>query len=652
MQSPCAVVELAEQPMCCDVSPLNQAAAGLVSGELTVHNFSYTHSVTPRVSHSLAFSKTVHNDSCRAVQFTLDGLHLVTAGQDRKLIALDSNTGKQAWCQDAAHDSPISMLRILAVSPLGTSYNSSMPAGQAGGSWAAGSGMAVSGDEDGVVKVWDQRSRKQVMAYRKHTDFISDAALQPQEAALVVSSGDGTLSVHDLRACRLRAHSETDADDELLSVVVMKGGKKVVAGCQSGALALFSWGCFKDCSDRFTGHPDSVDALVAFDEDTLLSGSSDGLLRVLGLLPNKLLGVLGGHAEDFPVEALSLSHDRHVLASISHDPTLRLWDLAVMHDDDDGEDEVDEDGAAGGSDGPNHGVRAGVVSGSSSEGEGEGGEVAAVAGRPGAQSGTGQRKQQVRSAVQGMVSTGGVREGGWEQGCAQGSDGDESGSEADDSEGQGEEEEEEEEGEEEEEEEGEEEEEEGEEEDGGVQGGRKGEEEGRGNGVEVGLAQGGGFVCDQSKGQVRERGRREGAVQGEIVGGRGAGVSMGGMAGGSKQGHQPRAAEPCSPAGAATSSCPRSNGEPPASASAHSKVEAAGVQSVRQRVTPKLGGRQQHAKQQQGGGSDEDGSSEGEGASSEDDHRSKSKKRREREKTKWTKQKDQKQKTNFFSDLL
>ncbi|GFH05744.1 predicted protein [Haematococcus lacustris] len=218
-----------------------------------------------------------------------------------------------AWCQDAAHDSPISMLRILAVGPLGSSYNSSMPAGHADGGWAAGSGMAVSGDEDGVVKVWDQRSRKQVMAYRKHTDFISDAALQPQEAALVVSSGDGTLSVHDLRACRLRARSETDADDELLSVAVMKGGKKVVAGCQSGALALFSWGCFKDCSDRFTGHPDSVDALVAFDEDTLLSGSSDGLLRVLGLLPNKLLGaaVMSGSSSEGEGEGGELAAVAH-----------------------------------------------------------------------------------------------------------------------------------------------------------------------------------------------------------------------------------------------------------------------------------------------------------------------------------------------------
>ena len=47
-----------------------------------------------------------------------------------------------------------------------------------------------------------------------------------------------------------RARTEDDADDELLSVVAVKGGKKLVAGSQSGVLLLYSWGYFNDCSDR------------------------------------------------------------------------------------------------------------------------------------------------------------------------------------------------------------------------------------------------------------------------------------------------------------------------------------------------------------------------------------------------------------------
>ena len=56
-------------------------------------------------------------------------------------------------------------------------------------------------------------------------------------------------------ALQIQAQSENDADDELLSVAVMKGDKKVVAGTQSGVVNLYSWGHLDDCSDRFPGAP-------------------------------------------------------------------------------------------------------------------------------------------------------------------------------------------------------------------------------------------------------------------------------------------------------------------------------------------------------------------------------------------------------------
>ena len=52
---------------------------------------------------------------------------------------------------------------------------------------------------------------------------------------------------------QVRARSEPNADDELLSVVVAKGGRKLVVGSGAGVLNLFSWGHFEDCSDRFPG---------------------------------------------------------------------------------------------------------------------------------------------------------------------------------------------------------------------------------------------------------------------------------------------------------------------------------------------------------------------------------------------------------------
>lgn len=125
-------------------------------------------------------------------------------------------------------------------------------------------------------------------------------------------------------------------------MVVVKHGKKVVCGSQGGVLSLYSWGYWNDCSDRFPGHPESIDAIVKFDEDTVITGSSDGALRVLSVLPNKLLGVVGEHA-DMPLERLALSGDHRVLASTSHDNAVKLWDLSCLHDDSGDEAEEEED---------------------------------------------------------------------------------------------------------------------------------------------------------------------------------------------------------------------------------------------------------------------------------------------------------------------
>jgi hypothetical protein len=35
-----------------------------------------------------------------------------------------------------------------------------------------------------------------------------------------------------------------------------------------------------DLNSRFPGHPESVDALAVFDDDTLITGSFDGVVRV------------------------------------------------------------------------------------------------------------------------------------------------------------------------------------------------------------------------------------------------------------------------------------------------------------------------------------------------------------------------------------
>ena len=49
-------------------------------------------------------------------------------------------------------------------------------------------------------------------------------------------------------------------------------------------------------------------------QETILSGSSDGLIRLCTVMPNKLLGVFGSH-DDFPVESMKVKETLAVCLS-------------------------------------------------------------------------------------------------------------------------------------------------------------------------------------------------------------------------------------------------------------------------------------------------------------------------------------------------
>lgn len=117
-------------------------------------------------------------------------------------------------------------------------------------------------------------------------------------------------------------------------------GKKLVVGTQLGILSLWapSRGLL-DHVDRFPGHPSSVDAICMLDDDTVLTGSSDGLIRVVQLFPHQLLGVVGDH-DGMPVECMRLKG--RLVVSLGHGSECKLTDLTPLLDGDDEDDEAEE----------------------------------------------------------------------------------------------------------------------------------------------------------------------------------------------------------------------------------------------------------------------------------------------------------------------
>lgn len=326
----------------------HRVAVGLISGKVQLFDYSALfqegNSVQSQSAkqkgklHKRLWSVRPSRKSCRGVAFNHSGSILYCIFKDKSLLALDATNGEVKACWPNAHDSAPS--RVLPIDDT----------------------LVATGDDDGIVRLWDPRKPPEkgaetsspLRSYDHHSDWITDMLWCPHldpprpskkdeqqkrkretegdRSRLVVTSGDGTLSVIDVYDGKKSFEVSEDQEDELLSIAPIKGGKKLVVGTQLGILSLWapSRGML-DHVDRFPGHPSSVDAICPLDDDTVLTGSSDGLIRVVQLFPHQLLGIVGDH-DGMPVECLVKKGN--LIASLGHGNECKLIDLAPLLEDD------------------------------------------------------------------------------------------------------------------------------------------------------------------------------------------------------------------------------------------------------------------------------------------------------------------------------
>nr|ODO01335.1 WD repeat-containing protein JIP5 [Cryptococcus depauperatus CBS 7855] len=254
--------------------------------------------------------------TARALSVEQDGDYVWVGGKSGNIFQLSSANGLVAREIVEAHESPVN--RIFCMNP----------------------NHIASGDDEGVIKFWDPREEASIRTYSQHFDYITDFIYFEDKRQLVTTSGDGHLSVIDIRSNKAQPLSiSDDQEDELLSIVPIKRGTKAIVGSGLGVLSIWDrkkgWG---DCVDRIPGHPASVDAMVALTPDIVATGSEDGMIRVIQILPHKFLGVVATHG-DFPIERIRLDRNAKWLGSISHEECLKLTDLEDLFEDSSDEDE-------------------------------------------------------------------------------------------------------------------------------------------------------------------------------------------------------------------------------------------------------------------------------------------------------------------------
>ncbi|KFM59783.1 WD repeat-containing protein 55, partial [Stegodyphus mimosarum] len=285
--------------ICCHPKK-NVIAAGTIDGPVHLYSFEKN----SECKEILTFEH--HKKSCRAVKYSQSGNYLFTASQDTTIYVVDLETNSVHRKFSRPDGSPI--YSLLPVDDY----------------------FLAAGEDGGQVVIWDFRMQAPIACFEDCNDYISSLCVNKEKKILLATSGDGLLSAFNVRSGKMMAQSEA-FDYELLSSAIFKDGSKVVVGDSDGSLDFFNWGEFGNISDRFPGHPGTVDVLAVVGDDVVCTGCEDGKIRAVQLFPNRFLGILGSH-HGFPVEALSVSYDSSLVASSSYDQKIKFWDLSSIED--------------------------------------------------------------------------------------------------------------------------------------------------------------------------------------------------------------------------------------------------------------------------------------------------------------------------------
>ena len=254
-----------------------------------------------------------HHNSCRTAKFFPNGKCFVTGSADKTCVVTNLD-GAVVWASypDSPHTDAVNV-----VFPLNNN-------------------LFLSGDDVGRVVLWDIRCASSCFSLSVDQDVIFaihvDSMFHCDQ--FLVTCGDRLGNV-SMRYPKIRLKSLSDAQEaDLLCCTSARNGSKILCGTTgNGAISIFDWNNLADCNDRILNHGVSVDYILPIKstpegDDILVTGSGDGMIRILSLFPHDVLGCIGPHnsAED-PIEVLALTPDKHFVVSGGHDNILVFHSL-------------------------------------------------------------------------------------------------------------------------------------------------------------------------------------------------------------------------------------------------------------------------------------------------------------------------------------
>jgi len=185
---------------------------------------------------------------------------------------------------------------------------------------------AVSGGDDGTLRVWDLTAGRQHATLTGHTDWVRAVAITPDGTRAISGGDDGTLRVWDLTAGCQHA-TLTGHTRPIWSLAITADGSRAISGGDDGSLRVWDLTAGRRHA-TLTGHSRPIWSVAITPDGTrAVSGGGDGILRVWDLTAGRQHATLTGHTGE--VFSVAMTPDGTQAVSGGSDGSLRVWDLTA-----------------------------------------------------------------------------------------------------------------------------------------------------------------------------------------------------------------------------------------------------------------------------------------------------------------------------------
>jgi predicted NACHT family NTPase len=182
--------------------------------------------------------------------------------------------------------------------------------------------LLATGDSDGVVRLWESSSGREILTCKGHTNVVESVAFSPDSEILASGSYDKTIKLWDVQTGEclkvLQGHTES-----VMSLTLNPDRNILASGSFDRTVRLWDIRT-GECCKILQDHTKAVFS-VALHREMLASGSGDRTVRLWNIGTGECLKTLQGHTKS--VFSVAFHPAGEILASGSADKTVRLWNI-------------------------------------------------------------------------------------------------------------------------------------------------------------------------------------------------------------------------------------------------------------------------------------------------------------------------------------